>query len=139
MIHGPNNKGNLNLLYYFVAKRIPYPLGLYENQRSFVSVDNLYFIINGLLNNTNIKSGIYNIADDTPMSTKQLVTLIVDEINKPAIVLNISKVFINMIAQMGDILSLPINTERIDKLTENYVVSNIKSRNHYLYKNYLGL
>ena len=49
MIHGPNNKGNLNLLYSFVSKGIPYPFGKYENKRSFVSVDNLCFIINELI------------------------------------------------------------------------------------------
>ena len=35
MIHGPNNKGNLNLLYSFVSKGIPYPFGKYANRRSF--------------------------------------------------------------------------------------------------------
>ena len=49
MIHGPNNKGNLNLLYSFVSKGIPYPFGKYENKRSFVSVENLCFVINELI------------------------------------------------------------------------------------------
>jgi hypothetical protein len=31
-----------------------------------------------------------------------------------------------MIAKIGDVLSLPINTERIEKLTESYQVSNDK-------------
>ena len=126
MIHGPNNKGNLNLLYNVVSKRIPYPFGRYKNQRSFVSIDNLCFIINKLLDKTNIKSGIYNIADDKPLSTKDLVTLIGNEINKPAIILNFPKGLIKLIAKIGDTLSLPINTERVEKLTENYEVSNNK-------------
>ncbi|MGK4422647.1 hypothetical protein ACSLVQ_30785, partial [Klebsiella pneumoniae] len=41
MIHGPNNKGNLNLLYEIVKKRIPWPLGMFKNKRSFCSIDNL--------------------------------------------------------------------------------------------------
>ena len=44
MIHGPENKGNLNLLYQLVSKGIPWPLGAFENQRSFCSIDNLMFI-----------------------------------------------------------------------------------------------
>ena len=67
MIHGPNNKGNLNLLYSFVSKGIPYPFGKYVNRRSFVSVENLCFIINELIDNAKIEPGIYNIADDNSL------------------------------------------------------------------------
>ncbi len=35
MIHGPGNKGNLNLLYKVVRKGVPYPLAAYSNKRSF--------------------------------------------------------------------------------------------------------
>ena len=42
MIHGPNNKGNLNLLYNLVSKKIPWVLGSFQNKRSYCSVDNLY-------------------------------------------------------------------------------------------------
>src|SRR5690606_1547157 len=51
MIHGPGNKGNLNLLYKFVQKGIPYPLAAFENRRSFLSIDNLNFVILQLLQN----------------------------------------------------------------------------------------
>jgi nucleoside-diphosphate-sugar epimerase len=44
MIHGPGNKGNLNLLYNMVKKGIPWPLGAFANRRSFVSMGNLNFI-----------------------------------------------------------------------------------------------
>ena len=43
MIHGPENKGNLNLLYRFVSFGLPWPLGSFENKRSFCSIDNLFF------------------------------------------------------------------------------------------------
>jgi nucleoside-diphosphate-sugar epimerase len=126
MIHGPNNKGNLNLLYSFVSKGIPYPFGAYENKRSFVSVENLCFIINELLENKNIPSGVYNLADDASISTTHLVKIIGDTIGKPAKILNIPKVFVNFVAKVGDLLPLPINSERVQKLTENYEVSNRK-------------
>lgn len=126
MIHGPNNKGNLNLLYSFVSKGIPYPFGKYENKRSFVSVDNLCFIINNLLENNNIKSGIYNIADDMSISTIELVKIIGQAISKPVRVLNIPKFLIYILAKIGDFIYLPINSEKLQKLTENYEVSNLK-------------
>jgi len=125
MIHGPNNKGNLNLLYSFVSKGIPYPFGAYENKRSFLSIENLCFVIEELIKN-NISSGIYNVADDEPLSTKELVETIGEAINKKVRIWNIPKVIINLIAKIGDILPLPVNSERVQKLTENYMVSNQK-------------
>jgi nucleoside-diphosphate-sugar epimerase len=126
MIHGPNNKGNLNLLYSFVSKGIPYPFGKYQNKRSFVSVENLCFIINELIDNVSISSGVYNIADDDSLSTNELVQIIGETIQKPAKILKPSKFIINIIAKIGDFLPLPVNSERVQKLTENYVVSNKK-------------
>ena len=126
MIHGPNNKGNLNLLYSFVSKGIPYPFGKYINRRSFVSVENLCFIINELIRNTKIESGIYNIADDSSLSTIDLVRLISEVLNRPVRILKTPKVFVSIIAKMGDFFPLPINSERLEKLTENYEVSNVK-------------
>src|ERR1700761_109694 len=59
MIHGPGNKGNLNQLYNFVKKGIPYPLAAFDNKRSFLSMVNLSFIINNLIINTDVPGGIY--------------------------------------------------------------------------------
>ena len=129
MIHGPNNQGNLNLLYSFVSKGFPYPFGKYLNKRSFVSVDNLCFIINELIDNTKIESGIYNIADDVSLSTIDLVQIMSEVLNKPIRILKVPKLLIRFIAKVGDFLPLPINSERLVKLTENYEVSNLKIKN----------
>jgi nucleoside-diphosphate-sugar epimerase len=126
MIHGPNNKGNLNLLYNFISTGIPYPFGRYVNKRSFVSVDNLCFVINELINNHKIESGIYNIADDISLSTIELVQLISEVLCKPIRILKVPKLLIRFVAKVGDFLPLPINSERVLKLTENYEVSNLK-------------
>jgi len=126
MIHGPGNKGNLNLLYNFVSKGIPYPFGAYQNQRSFLSVENLCFVIKELIENKGIPSGVYNIADDIPLSTKEVVIVIGEVVGKPSKILNTPKGLVNLITKVGDFLSLPINSERVQKLTENYCVSNAK-------------
>ena len=128
MIHGPNNKGNLNLLYSFVSRGVPYPFGKYKNKRSFVSVENLCFIINELIDNNEIDSGVYHIADDGSLSTNALVQLIGKSIGKTSRILKVPKKIVKFIALIGDVLSLPINTERLNKLTENYVVSNDKNK-----------
>lgn len=193
MIHGPGNKGNLNLLYNLVKKGIPWPLGAFENKRSFTSIDNLNFIVTQLAER-NIPAGIYNIADDEALSTNEVIRIIREVLsselkvlsqqsavssqqsveglstvshqlsaeeqrtknkeqetqnpepktqNKEPLdpargpltthdsllttrILNIPKPLIKTLARIGTALHLPLNNNRLHKLTENYVVSNEK-------------
>jgi nucleoside-diphosphate-sugar epimerase len=129
MIHGPANKGNLNLLFKIVKIGIPWPLGSFQNKRSFCSIDNLCFIINELINNEKIPSGVYNIADDEAISTNELIKLIAESQHIKLKIWNIPPVFIKFMSKLGDLFKLPINTERLNKLTETYIVSNTKIKN----------
>ncbi len=126
MIHGPENKGNLNILFNFAIKRYPWPLGAYSNSRSFCSIDNLIFILSELIENNNIESGVYNISDDEPISTNDLIKLIANHQNKSAKIWHVPKSFINLIVSFGDFLELPLNSRNLSKLTASYVVSNHK-------------
>jgi nucleoside-diphosphate-sugar epimerase len=126
MIHGLENKGNLNLLYKLVSKGIPWPLGAFENKRSFCSIDNLMFIIKELIEREDIPSGVYNVADDDALSTNDLIGLIAHSQNRNPKIWEISKGFIELIAKIGDKLYLPLNSERLQKLTDSYIVSNQK-------------
>ncbi len=126
MIHGPGNKGNLNLLYKIVSKGFPWPLGAFENKRSFCSIDNLCFIINELINNETIPFGLYNVADDEPLATNDLIKLIAESQGKKYHILNLPKSIIKFLSKLGDFLKLPLNSERLNKLTETYIVSNKK-------------
>ncbi len=126
MIHGPGNKGNLNLLYNFVSKNLPWPLGAFDNRRSFLSVENICFVINELLETKEIPNGIYHVADDDSLSTNELIKTIGANLSKKSVIWKVSPFGIKAIARMGDYLSLPLNSERLNKLTENYVVSNSK-------------
>jgi len=126
MIHGAGNKGNLNLLYKIVSKNMPWPLGAFHNQRSFCSIDNLMFIFNELIERDDIPSGIYNIADDEPLSTNELIGLIAQSQNRNPKIWSISKELIEGVASIGAKLHLPLNTESLHKLSSSYVVSNAK-------------
>jgi nucleoside-diphosphate-sugar epimerase len=126
MIHGPGNKGNMNLLYNLVSKGFPWPLGEFENKRSFCSIENLCFIIRELIERDDIPSGVYNIADDDPLCTNDVIRLISESKGEKAKILCLNKSFIFFLAQLGDLLKLPINSERLSKLTESYIVSNDK-------------
>ena len=125
MIHGPGNKGNLNLLYNMVKKGIPWPLGAYENRRTFTSIDNVSFVISGLLTHE-VPSGIYNMGDDEALSTNELIEIICSSLGKKAHIWRLPKGLMNGLAKAGGWLHLPLNPERLRKLTENYVSSNAK-------------
>ena len=125
MIHGPGNKGNLNLLYKLAQKGLPWPLGSFENSRSFTSIQNLQFVIRELIEK-DIEPGVYQIADDETLSTNDLIRLIADSLNKKTHIWNISPSMIILMAKTGDRLGLPLNNERLKKLTESYIVSNQK-------------
>lgn len=126
MIHGPGNKGNLNLLYQLVRKKIPWPLGRFENQRSFLSIENLCFVIQNLTDNSAIPSGVYQVADDEPLSTNELIGIIAQALETRTRILHIPKYIIRSIARIGGVLHLPLTPERLQKLTESYIVSNKK-------------
>jgi nucleoside-diphosphate-sugar epimerase len=126
MIHGPENKGNLNLLYKIASKGIPWPLGAFENKRSFCSIDNLMFIIKELIVRDDIPSGVYNVADDEALSINDVISILAKSQNRNAKIWKLSKGLIKSFAKLGDVLRLPLTIERLQKLTESYVVSNQK-------------
>lgn len=125
MIHGPGNKGNLNLLYKVVKSGLPWPLGAFSNLRSFTSIDNLTFLIDKILVSA-IPSGVYNVADDSPLSTNTLIELIAESQGHRPRIWNLNPSFIHRLARLGTLLHLPLNTQRLQKLTQNYIVSNTK-------------
>ena len=99
---------------------------MFENTRSYLSIENLCFIIRELIEREDIPSGIYNVSDDLPLSTNEVINIIAESKCKKAKIFNFNKNLIVILARIGDILQLPLNSERLQKLTENYVVSNAK-------------
>lgn len=126
MIHGSGNKGNLNLLYSVVSKGIPWPLGAFDNKRSFCSIDNISYVVEQLIVKENIASGIYHVGDDEPLSTNELIGLISKSVGKKSYIWKLPKGLMDTAARVGSVLHLPLNKDRLQKLTENYVVSNDK-------------
>lgn len=125
MIHGPGNKGNLNLLYNVVRTGMPWPLAAFDNRRTFTSVDNLCYVIGRLIEGT-APGGVYNMGDDESLSTNELIAVICNVLGKKTRLLHIGKGVMTGLARIGGALHLPLNPERLQKLTENYVVSNHK-------------
>ena len=122
MIHGPGNKGNLNLLWGIARRGLPWPLAAFENKRSFTSIANICAAVEALCERG--ENGIYPIADDEMISTNRLIELIAETCGKRAKHWRVPKGMMRMVAKIGDVLHLPLNTERIVKLTEDSFVNN---------------
>ena len=127
LIYGYPLKGNLSLLYKYIRNGYPWIFSAFSNSRSYCSVNNLLFLINELLINKSVPSGIYNFADNSPISTNEIVKLI-RKINGQRGIsdLYVPRFIIKFISKAGDYLNLPLNSEKLSKLTENYIVSNRK-------------
>ncbi|MFT6745863.1 MAG: nucleoside-diphosphate-sugar epimerase [Glaciecola sp.] len=125
VVHGPDKKGSISLLFKFVMKGIPYPLGSFHNERSFLSITNLNFLVHQLCDK-DIKSGIYNLSDSERISTVELVKIISRVLKKSPKIWKVNKKLVIFIAKVFGVLELPISTHTLNKLTGNYVVSNSK-------------
>ena len=125
MIHGPGNKGNLNLLFAVVKHGLPWPLAAFENRRSFTSIGNACAVVEELCTGK-FANDIYPLADDEFVSTNRLIELIADTTGKKARLWRLPKCLMRLAAAVGDVLRLPLNTERLGKLTKDAIVDNSK-------------
>lgn len=127
MVHGPGDKGNLGLLYKLISKGIPYPLSAFENNRSFIAIDNFCFFVQQIIEKQDaLSSGIYHVSDDEPVSTNDIIAIIKKVTGRNTINLPLPKLLVQGLAQLGDFLPLPLNTKRLKKMTSTLLVSNQK-------------
>ncbi len=129
MVYGSGDKGNLMRLYKFVSKGFPYPLSGFKNLRSFISIDNLSFFIFKILKNNSIENGIYHVADDESISTKEIVEIIYKVKSRKVFSFSFPRRLIEFLAKLGDVVPLPLNTKSLKKMTASLLVSNTKLKN----------
>ncbi len=80
MIYGKNAPGNIDSLIKLVKKLPILPLGKIDNKRSFISIQNLCYIIDEII--TQKQNGIFLASDDEPLSTSKLIELIAKNLDK---------------------------------------------------------
>lgn len=130
MIHGVGDKGNLGLLYKLISKGLPYPLSSFDNVRSFISIENFIFFIKKLVDNQHvIDSGVYHVADDQAVSTKEIITIIKNVTGKNVLDIALPKFLVHLVAMIGDFVPIPLNSKRLKKMTGNLELSNAKIKN----------
>jgi nucleoside-diphosphate-sugar epimerase len=125
MIHGPGNKGNLNALYRWVASGIPYPFAAFDNVRSFLSVGNFNFVVDALCCR-DVPPGVYHLADDEPLSTAEVVSLMGKILGRAPRMWRVPRGVVRAMARAGDFLRLPFGRGKLSKLTDSCRVDNRK-------------
>lgn len=126
MIHGIGNKGNLNRLFRYVRRGLPYPLSVIDNKRSFLSMQNLSFAIKHIIDDIHFPSGVYNIADDEAISTREVVRIAYESLGLRPRFINIPHSILKTIASIGDKIPFLLDSDKLNKLTGNYIVDNQK-------------
>lgn len=129
LIHGPEDKGNLNLLFKLVKKGIPYPLGSFANRRSYLTVDNLAFVLDYILRNDHFSSGVYHIADDEPIATTKIVELMYEVQGRKSKILKVPPKFLQRLVKVFSYLGVRILEEKLTKLTADLKICNLKIKN----------
>ncbi len=127
MIFGPGAKGNLPLLCAFVRRGLPWPLGAWHSSHSFVSIDNVCYVLREILTGK-VPDGIYNLSDDSPISVNELVSMISRQTGRKARIWRVPRPLVKTMAALAAILHLPYDSSRLHKITEPYIVSNAKIR-----------
>lgn len=72
LIYGPGVKANFYRLMQLVDSGLPLPFGSLNEPRSYLYIGNLCHAISRLLRDSAGWNDVYNIADDTPLSIKEL-------------------------------------------------------------------
>ena len=123
MIYCEGNKGNLPLLFNVVHRGLPWPLAAFRNTHSFVYIDNFCHIVSRVIERHEV-CGTFAVADDAPISTTRIVTLAAEATGRKARLWRIPKPIVKAIAKVGDVMPLPLDTSRLEKLTCDLIVDN---------------
>ena len=121
LIYGSGVKGNLATLVKFAKMGLPYPFEAFENKRSYLSVNNLNFILAKVFKG-DYSSFTLNIANEDAISTKELISLIYKALNEKPSKINFPETVIKLISLIGDLIPIPLNTEKLKKITSSFVV-----------------
>jgi nucleoside-diphosphate-sugar epimerase len=127
MVHGKGNKGNLNSLYKYCQSSLPYILGNFNGNRSYLSLENLLMVFSSLIDGIP-DSGIYCLSDEDTVASNDLVEIIYSELGKTPSIWHMPKFMLSLLAFAGEFLPIPIDNDTLKKVGSDYVVNSNKIR-----------
>lgn len=87
LVYGPGVKANFAVIINYLLKKIPLPLGMINNKRSLVALDNLVDFIILCTTHPKAANEIFLISDGEDVSTTQLLHKVANAFNKQAFLL----------------------------------------------------
>lgn len=120
-VYGRETKSTLHDTFSF-CKRFPWFFGVFDTKQSFCNIDNLTEIIAQIAENTNVSSGIYNVADSDPIASVQLVNWIADVFDKKAKIIKVPKGILNLFAKIGNMFNLEFNSKKLFELSHSRII-----------------
>ena len=96
LVYAAHAPGNFARLLKLVASNLPLPFAGTNNKRSFVALENLVDFIQTCIEHPNAANQIFLVADQTPISTRELVQYLKQGMGKPARFIYIPQPFIKL-------------------------------------------
>lgn len=100
LVYGPGVKANFQSMMRWLDRRLPLPLGAIHNSRSLVSLDNLVDLIVTCLQHSAAAGQVFLVSDGSPLSTTQLLRRMGLALGKPARLLPIPAVWLQLISRL---------------------------------------
>jgi nucleoside-diphosphate-sugar epimerase len=76
IVYGPHPKGNIKSLVRLALRPLPLPFFGFNNRRSLLSIDNFVSAVLFVLNNPSTVGETYLVADSTPLTLPEIVTML---------------------------------------------------------------
>lgn len=98
LVYGPGVKANFKSLMKWVNKGAPLPLGYIYNKRSLVALDNLVDLIIVCIEHPRARNQVFLVSDGEDLSTTELLQRVGKALGKPARLIPVPAVLINVVA-----------------------------------------
>ena len=127
-VYGRETKSSLYDTFSF-CKKFPWFFGVFDTKQSFCYIDNLTEIIAQISERPNVASGIYNVADNEPIATLNLIHWIAAVFDKKAKIIKVPKGILNLFAKLGDIFKWEFNSKKLFEISHSRIINGNKIKN----------
>jgi len=117
LVYGPNVKANFASMVKWVSKGIPLPLGVIDNNRSLVALDNLVSFIIHCIDHPKAANEVFLISDGEDVSTSELLRKVAKALGKKSRLISVPVWLMAIAAKLigkGDMASRLFDSLQVD-------------------------
>ncbi|WP_353169781.1 NAD-dependent epimerase/dehydratase family protein [Flavobacterium sp.] len=124
-VYGRETKSSLHDTFRF-CKKFPWFFGIFDSKQSFCYIDNLTAIIAQISEKKAVPSGIYNVSDNEPIVTTELIKWIADVFDKKAKIIKVPKGILTLFAKTGDLFKWEYNSTKLLEISQSRTINGNK-------------